>query len=248
MHPPGAGYGRLTSVSWRKFTGVWRESSRSRVSIIPTTSASTIACAKGTRRQVRNHFEAELAFQNRLARFLENHDEPRAASVFPHERHLPAAILTFLSPGLRFFHQGQFEGNKKRVSPHLGRAPLEATDEALSRFYEALLRVVRQPAVRNGKWRLLECSPAWDGNWTWRCFIAFAWEGPSGERLLVTVNYAANRSQCFIRLPFPDLPGRRVCFKDLMSTAVYDRDGQDLSARGLYLDLPPWSHHVFSVV
>jgi hypothetical protein len=27
----------------------------------------------------------------------------------------------------------------------------------------------------------------------------------------------------------------------------YERDGGDLARRGLYLDLPAWGHHVFSV-
>ena len=44
--------------------------------------------------------------------------------------------------------------------------------------------------MRDGEWRLLECVPAWDGNWTWDCFIAFAWQRGDGERRLVAVNYA----------------------------------------------------------
>ena len=58
--------------------------------------------------------------------------------------------------------------------------------------------------------------PAWDGNGTWDSFLIFAWQGPGKERLLVTVNYAADWSQCYIPLPFPDLAGRTVHFKDLM--------------------------------
>ena len=50
-----------------------------------------------------------------------------------------------------------------------------------------------------------------------------------------------------MRLPFPDLPGRPVRLKDLMGPASYDRDGRDLAAQGLYLDLAPWSYHVFEV-
>ena len=76
-------------------------------------------------RPVREHFRAGLDYQDKLARFLENHDEPRAAATFPPGVHEAAAVITFLSPGLRFFHQGQFEGRKKRISPHLGRAPDE---------------------------------------------------------------------------------------------------------------------------
>ena len=32
-----------------------------------------------------------------------------------------------------------------------------------------------------------------------------------------------------------------------MGSARYDRDGNDLVSRGLYLDLPPWGYHVFEV-
>jgi glycosidase len=72
---------------------------------------------------VRDHCRAGLDYQNHLARFLENHDEPRAAATFAPDVHQAAAIITFLSPGLRFFHQGQFEGRKQRISPHLARGP-----------------------------------------------------------------------------------------------------------------------------
>ena len=65
---------------------------------------------EGHARPVREHLYAGLDYQTRLARFLENHDEPRAATAFPDDVHQAAAIITFLSPGLRFFHQGEFEG------------------------------------------------------------------------------------------------------------------------------------------
>jgi hypothetical protein len=65
--------------------------------------------------------------------------------------------------------------------------------------------------------------------------------------LLIAVNYAGHQSQCYVRLPFPDLAGHTVRLKDLMGSASYDRDGSDLGARGLYLDLPPWGYHVFDV-
>jgi glycosidase len=68
---------------------------------------------------VRGHLLAGLDYQDKLARFLENHDEPRAASEFPRPRHAAAAVITFLSPGLRFFHQGQFDGAQLRIPTHL---------------------------------------------------------------------------------------------------------------------------------
>jgi hypothetical protein len=94
---------------------------------------------------------------------------------------------------------------------------------------------------------LLECVPAWEGNRTWDCFLAFAWHGPDGERLLVAVNYAPNQSQCYVRLPFADLGNSPWRLEDLLSTATYDREGNDLQARGLYLDVSPWHASVFAL-
>jgi hypothetical protein len=144
-------------------------------------------------------------------------------------------VITFLAPGLRFFHEGQLVGRPKRISPHLARRPNEPANMALAKFYEALLAVLRQPVVRDGRWQLLECVPAWDGNGTWDCFVAFSRDRPTGERLLAAVNYAQHPSQCYLRLPFADL-----------GPATYDRAGSDLQTRGLYLDMPAWEAAVYT--
>jgi hypothetical protein len=198
-------------------------------------------------RPVREHFLAGLDYQDKLARFLENHDEPRAAATFLPRAHEAAAVITFLSPGLRFSHDGQFEGRKKRISPHLGRAPKEPADAKLKQFYDRLLAVVRLPVVREGRWQLLECCPAWDGNWTWDCFLAFAWQGTDGDRLLVVVNYAPHQCQCYLRLPFTDLANVPWRLADQLSSESYDRDGNELQNRGMYIDAPPWQASVFSL-
>lgn len=198
-------------------------------------------------RPVREHFHAEMGYQNKLARFLENHDEPRAAKTFPPGVHEAAAVITFLSPGLRFFHQGQFEGHTKRISPHLGRAPHEPVNQELGKFYAKLLTLLKQPAFREGQWQLLQCVAAWEGNWTWDCFLAFLWQGPAGDRWLVAVNYAPNQSQCYVRLPLADLAGQSWRLQDHLSTTTYDREGNDLQGRGLFLDMQPWQTAVFAL-
>src|SRR5688572_23507044 len=91
---------------------------------------------EGHARPVREHLYAGLDYQDKLARFLENHDEPRVAATFATDVHEAAAVITYLTPGLRFFHQGQFLGYKKRISPHLGRGPDEPTDQELAKFYD----------------------------------------------------------------------------------------------------------------
>jgi hypothetical protein len=65
--------------------------------------------------------------------------------------------------------------------------------------------------------------------------------------LISQLLYSANQSQCYVRLPLAGLNGRTVRFTDLMGNARYDRGGDDIAARGLYLDLPAWGYHVFEI-
>jgi hypothetical protein len=201
---------------------------------------------EGHARPVREHLYAGLDYQNKMARFLENHDEPRAAAAFPHGMHEAAAVITFLSPGMRFFHQGQLEGQTKRISPHLCRGPCEPVDERLSPFYDSLLAVLREDVVRDGQWMLLECTPAWEGNWTCDCYVVCSWQGRDGEWLLAAVNYSGNQGQCYVQLPMPNLAGGTWRLEDRIGGATYERDGNELLSRGLYLDMGPWQAAVFS--
>jgi hypothetical protein len=199
----------------------------------------------GFARPVREHLWAGLDYQVHLARFLENHDEPRAAAVFPPDQHEAAALITFLAPGLRFFHEGQLEGHRVRISPHLIRGPAEPTDTRLAPFYDALLGVLRLPVVRNGDWRLLECSAAWDGNPTADGFVAFTWS-MGDARLVVVVNYAATQAQCRVHLAMDEVRGTSVRLHDQIGDQAFDRDGDDLATNGLYVDLPRWGSHVLA--
>ena len=68
---------------------------------------------------VRGHLLADADYQRRSARFLENHDEPRAAATFPPQVHAAAAVLTLLAPGLRFVREGQSSGRRVRARGRL---------------------------------------------------------------------------------------------------------------------------------
>ncbi len=203
---------------------------------------------EGHARPIREHLAAGLDFQSKLVRFLENHDEPRAAATFPPEVHKAAAIITYLAPGMRFFHQGQFEGRAKRISPHLCRAPAELVSEELLRFYGRLLEVLRRDVVRNGRWTLLGCSAAWEGNWTWDSFLAYDWQSEQGDRLLAVANFSPHQSQCYVR--WPDAERFRAetwRLRDQLSETVYCRDGDALESQGLYLDVGPWHQAAYSI-
>lgn len=199
-------------------------------------------------RNIRGHLMEEIGYQNKLTRFLENHDEQRAASVFPLDQHKAAAVITYLSPGLRFFHQGQFEGKTKRISPHLIRWPKEPLNKGIQQFYKSFLQLLKNPVLRNGHWGILECVPAWEGNDSWDSFVAFVWKGENKEKSLVAViNYKGYRSQCYLKLPCPHFVGAEWRLSDLLSKVHFDRNGNDLQSGGLYLDLDAWGFHVFEM-
>lgn len=195
---------------------------------------------------VREHLLAEPSFQDHSLRFLENHDEPRAAETFPPPVHRAAAVVTFLARGMRFFYEGQLEGRKAQVSMHLGRRPDEPVDGELAAFYARLLECLRRPEVHEGEWRLWTCRPAWQGNPTHDQFIVSSWQ--LGERrLLAVVNYGGFRGQCYVTLDMPGLAGRTFDLVDLLGPVRYERQGDGLAGNGLYLDMPPWGHHVFDM-
>jgi glycosidase len=203
---------------------------------------------EGHLRPIRDHLLAGLDYQDKLTRFLENHDEPRAASEFRWLQHRAAAVITYLAPGLRFFHQGQFEGARVRVPTHLCRGPVEPTNPEVAAFYARLLRVMKENgAFRNGAWSQIQPQPAWSDNWTSDGFVAYTWAGEDGSRYLVAVNYAGNQAQCRLPLPFPELRGKQVHLTDVMATEVYDRDGSELVDHGLYIDHAPWHFNVFEL-
>ena len=188
-------------------------------------------------RAIRGHLSAGLDFQDHLVRFLENHDEPRAATAFQFDKHRAAAVITFYSPGLRFFHQGEREGKTVRIPMQAARGPVEPCNEAIAKFYDRIVAVLKDDAFRDGDWQLLDCRRAWAENPTSDDFIAFAWTRGDDRRLAV-VNYSAHPSQCYVALPWTG----EFRLQDLLSSVAYDRSGDSL-----YLDLPAWGYHVFDV-
>ncbi len=194
---------------------------------------------------IRAHLGAGLDYQDRLARFLENHDEPRAAAVFPWPRHQAAAIVTTFAPGLRFFHQGQFEGAHVCVPMHLRRGPVEPRNADIAAFYEGLLSALKSDGFRNGAWSLIPPQPAWDSNPTSQDFVSFAWQTRDGGGDIVVVNYSDHQGQCHLRLPFAGLADRKVWLVDVMGSEVYHRDGAGLVEPGLFIDLGAWRYNVF---
>jgi hypothetical protein len=192
---------------------------------------------------VRLHLCAEPAYQRRLVRFIENHDEPRAAAAFPPDREQAAAVTMATLMGARMFHEGQFEGRRVRVPVFLGRRPDEPVNTAVQTFYRKLLSAINHPTFRLGDWRLCE-STGWVGDPTHRNVLAWSWH-EEGDRYLVVVNLSAGAAQARVHVPWADMAGAAWRLDDALSGERYDRSGDEIASQGLYVARPPWGCHLF---
>jgi hypothetical protein len=200
---------------------------------------------------VRGHLLANLSYQSRLLRFLENHDEPRIAGQLPAVLARAAAVTIATLPGATLWHEGQFEGRHVRVPVFLARRPDEPPDQELAAWYRDLLHKVAEHAVRTGTWQLLPAE-GWPDNQSGRDLIAWAWtheradaDGVRGH--VVVVNLSAAPAQARIPLPWPDLPGRDWDLDDLLGGETFTRDGAGLANPGLYVDLKPGQCYLLAV-
>jgi hypothetical protein len=192
---------------------------------------------------VRLHLCAEQGYQQKLLRFLENHDEPRAAATFVLEKEQAAAVTTSTQLGARLFHEGQFEGRKVRVPVFLGRRPAEPVNKTLRDFYEGLLEAINAPIFRDGEWKLCE-RQGWPDNSSFQNLLAWTWAKDDDRRLIV-VNLSDSASQARVQLPWQGMRGASWHLIDALSDAIYERDGDDMASSGLYVDLKPWNYSLF---
>jgi hypothetical protein len=198
-------------------------------------------------RQVRAHLTADEAYQNRLARFLENHDEPRSAAVFGPR--LPAvAILAAVVPGMRLYHQGQLEGKRIHVPIALGDAAEEAPDLQVEALYGKILRIANQDAFHGGRWRLLDVTSA--GDPTFESLIACEWRSARAWKVLV-VNLGAGTAQGRIRLE-GGMPSSSdysdYVLRDELNDVSYVRSAAEIANLGLYVRLDAGRAHSFDIV
>jgi glycosidase len=195
--------------------------------------------------QVRLHLLADLDYQEKLVRFIENHDEARAAAIFPGGKGEAAAVTMLTLPGAKLLHDGQCEGRQVKLPVQLGRRPAETANARRLDFYRRLLAAVDTPAIREGEWRLCERS-GWPDNQSCMNLVAWCWRRGE-ERCVVVVNLSDARSQARVRIPWDDVAGRWWRLTDAITGAAYERDGDELSGVGLYVELEGWASHLLSV-
>ncbi|MDB5159765.1 MAG: alpha amylase [Candidatus Saccharibacteria bacterium] len=146
----------------------------------------------GSLHKIREHLERPVEYQNHLLRFLENHDEERAAHEFPLEKHKAAAVVTMTLPGSHLYHDGEREGRKIRIPVHLGRRADEVPNEMLINFYDKLQSFVQSKDLEHKKWQLTPVKSRLLHRES-RHVIAWTWSNQESQ-CTVFVNYSHEKA------------------------------------------------------
>jgi hypothetical protein len=199
----------------------------------------------GPAASVRGHLQAAPAYQERLLRFIENHDEPRAADTFTPDRERAAAVVVSTLEGARLYHAGQLEGLHRHIPVFLARGPEQSVDHELLAFHERLLGAVAGSGLHDGEWQLCACE-GWPDNQTADQMVAWCWR-TSTLRHVVVVNLAERDGQARVRIPWSDLAGRTWRLRDLLAGSTFERNGDELQDAGLYVGMRQWEPSFFEL-
>lgn len=198
----------------------------------------------GNARTIDQHLIADLSYQQRMVRFIENHDEKRALMALGPGRDRAAAVLVTTLPGATLIHEGQMAGHMIKLPVQLARRPSEPINHESEAFYRKLLAEARHPVYKNGTWQGRITVPAWDLNASHRSLIAYTWRAGDDRRLIV-INYSNHSSQGRVPLPDFEVKGRSWHLHDPLNLTDYDRSGDEIAEAGIYVDLLPWQAHIF---
>ena len=194
--------------------------------------------------EVHMRLAASPDVQSHLARFLENHDEERRASVFGNERLPSVGTLMATLPGMRFYHQGELEGRKIHLPIALRLAANEPPDAVTTAFFQKTLAITKQDVFHLGLWNLLPIVP--EGDDTSRSLVVYEWRSNQAWKVIV-VNLAAGASQGRVRLGDRVLPGREYAVYDELNGVRYSRSGDELHNLGLFVRREGFQAHLFDV-
>ncbi len=198
---------------------------------------------QGNTAAVRSQLSADIEYQRKLLRFIENHDEQRAAVAFPFPKERAAAVTMATLPGAKLLHEGQLEGRRIRVPVFLRRRAAEPVNQPIRVFYSKLLKVIEAPAFREGKWSLCHCT-GWPDNPSYQNLLGWSWTNET-DRYLIVINFSDSPAQGRVQAVEGEIRGKIWRLLDQFSSESYERDGGEMLDPGLYVNLIPWGYHFF---
>ncbi|MHA2501354.1 MAG: alpha-amylase family glycosyl hydrolase [Candidatus Kariarchaeaceae archaeon] len=194
---------------------------------------------------MREHLTADISYQERMCRFIENHDEPRAADTMGETQSIAAAATILTLPGLSLIHHDQMVGAKIKIPVQLRRKNTETIRKSLQRQYIRILNFVSDQISLEATWQFLDVMriPAESDE----SVLAWSWSTPE-KLILIIINYAGNDAQARIRLPeHPLLESEDLELYDSFTSQTYQWKSEDLRPDGLYIKLHEYQFHLFSV-
>jgi Alpha amylase, catalytic domain len=177
-------------------------------------------------------------------RFLENHDETRAAACFSDNQQEAAMLAITTLPGAILLHEGQTEGYRVHTPVQLCRRRQEPSNQRLRSFYERFLSL---PDIRQGHFVVLHPCSAREGDDTYKALLAWAWAHET-QCWLVVINYAERMSQGLLNLVDLPLPSGVVRFRDHLHDSTYAYSRETVQGTGLPVVLPPFGTHLLEVI
>jgi glycosidase len=196
--------------------------------------------------KVLEHLQADWDYQKKLVRFIENHDEPRAVSVFGEEASKAAAMIALTLPGAKLIYEGQMRGYETKLPVQLGRNPTEDDNLDIMEFYEKLLKAIPGKEFNNGQWSLCKSLQVGEDNYSNKNIIAYQWWNDTKRRIII-VNYSLRFSKAHIQIEGINYGNSKWRFTDLITQAQYSYFGDNLSKNGLYVELNPWKGQIFKI-
>ena len=193
---------------------------------------------------VRARISGDDVYQTRFARFLENHDEPRRATVFGNERLPAVGTLMATLPGMRFYHQGELQGLRVRLPITLRIPAKEPPDLASAAIFCKLLEITNEHIFHMGHWKLLEVAPESDD--TSANLIVYEWRSEQTWKVIV-VNLAACASQGRVKMGDRVSSACQYIFHDQLNEERYLRSGDELHSIGLFVRREAGQAHLFDV-
>ena len=190
------------------------------------------------------HLKTDLNYQNKMMRFIENHDEKRSLVVFGKEM-LPANAAIFSGlPGLKLFFQGQLDGRQIHLPVQIRRGKLEKADPAVASFYSSLLPIINEDIYHSGTWRLKEVFKHIED--TNENLIAYLWKSDSEIRLTI-VNLASKTSSG--RLCFQDDVDEEIDYRleEVFSGSSSQNNGKIMAHPGLIFKLSAGQAQIYKI-
>jgi len=200
---------------------------------------------------IRLHLEATEDYQNHSLRFIENHDEERAAFTFGEYTNSDFALLCFL-PGSILYHQGQKEGRKIKIPVQLARSPKEDKDYLSENFYDRAFSTIQKRQTKNLDLEIFELK-SYDKDYSVKnCIVRSILNRDDKQLEILIFNSYSYEIIASMHLTESILQviklssKNELILKDILTGESYTRE-KEVLIRGMFVRLEPGKAHWFVI-